>query len=528
MSSTPSDPSAAQAFDHSADVVVIGAGGAGLPASIMAREQGASVIVVETNHDIGGHAMLSGGRVPLGGGTSWQRRYGIEDSPDGVYLDHTNPHIPAFRYADRELVRAWADENVATFEFLLACGVQFEDRPPEFVNGGSVPRLFFAKRYSDDLAETINGRAGSGLVRHFENSARTGGVQFLLRHTLTGLLRQDGEPRRVVGITAEYEGRNLRIEARRGVVLATGGHTSNVAFRRMFDPRLTEEYQTVGEPWTRQTGDGERLAMEIGAALWGTSNQASGRSLAIAKTYHVGCRFGYSRLKWKPESPMFEKAGASGLTVADFQDVVLVNQQGRRFWNELDDSYDFLDACLGPHDDPSNGTNGGGPIWAVFDSNAVQREGWDPRPPNVDLNGWFFEADSLAKLASRIENPYQGPRMSGEVLQETIARYNSFVERGVDEDFGKPTPRFKIETPPFYAAWSTPMLHDSLTGLRVNSRCQVIDLRGAVIPGLYCAGESAGGFGLHGIPRVLVFGRIAGREAGRADRGTPGSERLTK
>ena len=97
-----------------------------------------------------------------------------------------------------------------------------------------------------------------------------------------------------------------------------------------------------------------------------------------------------------------------------------------------------------------------------------------------------------------------------------MARYNSFVDGGKDADFGKPTTMYKIQKPPFYAAWSTPILHDTLAGLRINQKCEVIDIRGKVIPGLYCAGESAGGFALHGLPRVTVFGRIAGREAAKA------------
>ena len=92
-------------WDRTADVVIIGAGASGLPAAIMARDRGVSVIVIDANHDIGGHAMLSGGRVPLGGGTSLQKKYGIEDSADQVYLDHTNHTNSEFRYCDRDLVR---------------------------------------------------------------------------------------------------------------------------------------------------------------------------------------------------------------------------------------------------------------------------------------------------------------------------------------------------------------------------------------------------------------------------------------
>ena len=77
-------------WDLEADVVVIGAGATGLPAAIAAIDAGASVLVVEANYDIGGHAILSGGNVPLGGGTSAQRKYRIEDSPDTVFTDLTD------------------------------------------------------------------------------------------------------------------------------------------------------------------------------------------------------------------------------------------------------------------------------------------------------------------------------------------------------------------------------------------------------------------------------------------------------
>ena len=106
--------------------------------------------------------------------------------------------------------------------------------------------------------------------------------------------------------------------------------------------------------------------------------------------------------------------------------------------------------------------------------------------------------------------------MPGQALADTVARYNSFVADGADKDFKKPTPMHKIEKPPFFAAWSTPILHDTITGLRTNTDCQVIDTRGQVIPGLYSAGETQGGFAQHGLGRCLVFGRLAGRHAAKS------------
>ncbi len=106
--------------------------------------------------------------------------------------------------------------------------------------------------------------------------------------------------------------------------------------------------------------------------------------------------------------------------------------------------------------------------------------------------------------------------MPARALEQTVARYNALVDGGNDLDFFKPVPKYKIQTPPFYAAWSTPILHDTLTGLKINTKCQVMDGEGKAIAGLYCAGETAGGFALHGLPRVIVFGRVAGREAALA------------
>src|SRR6059036_4265146 len=132
VSETSAAPQSRIRWDHTADVVIVGAGASGLPAAIMAREQGASVMVVEENHDIGGHAILSGGNVPLGGGTSAQRKYGIKDSPDLVFADLTDWSIvqpngwPDYRYNDRAVMRAFADHCAATYELLAANGVKFK------------------------------------------------------------------------------------------------------------------------------------------------------------------------------------------------------------------------------------------------------------------------------------------------------------------------------------------------------------------------------------------------------------------
>ena len=113
--------------------------------------------------------------------------------------------------------------------------------------------------------------------------------------------------------------------------------------------------------------------MAIGASLWATALQTSESGAAITKTAHIGCQWGYGQLVIETDSPIFHLARATGLTVASWQDVIMVNQTGKRFWNELDGSYNFIAAAMAYNGDP-NKLNGGGPIWAIFDSDAVVRE----------------------------------------------------------------------------------------------------------------------------------------------------------
>jgi urocanate reductase len=508
----------ARHWDLSTDVLIVGAGASGIPAAIEAAEHGAKVIVIDQNHDIGGHGIESGGNIALGGGTSLQKKYGIEDTPDKMYEDLIHWHD--YRFSDRSIVRAFCDESVASFDFLLAHGVQFPDKSPGGSDGGpqTVARSQTVAWTGEVSAYAPNGGNGTSLMRPLEASAKKLGVQFLLQHSLAGLIREQAFSGKVLGITCTHEGETLNIEARRGVVVATGGHTSNILLRRVFDPRLTEEYQVVGEPYSRQSGDGEIAAMQVGASLWGAACQTvetQARSHIFEKPYVIGNQFGYpqgggKRAENLRNSPIPGLARGIGLQVADWQNVIQVNQVGRRFVNELATGFDWWNPCL-----ESNGGKGegGGPIWAIFDAAAVEREHWTCAPPFVDPDGWFFSAPTWKDLARKIVSKYQKEPMSGAALEETVARYNGFVEGGKDEDFGKPVPKFKIEKAPFYAAWSTPCIHDCVSGLRINGKAQVMDLWGNAIPGLFSCGETAGGFNQHGLARAIVFGRIAGRGA---------------
>src|SRR6202051_594425 len=299
----------ARHWDKAADVVIVGAGASGLPASIEAAEHGASVIVIDQNYDIGGHAIESGGNIALGGGTSLQKKYGIEDSPDRMFEDLVGWHD--YRFSDREIVRAFCDWSAPTFEWLLKHGVVFPDKSPGQADGGpeTVKRAQTVLWTGEVSAYAPNGGNGTALMRPLEASARKLGVQILLQHSMTGLIREGNFSGRVLGITATFQGKTLNIQAKKGVFLGTGGHTSNVNFRRIFDPRLTAEYQVVGEPYSRQTGDGKIAAMGIGASLWGAANQTvetMARTHVLEKPLLIGNQYGYLRSPGDPGDPGIE------------------------------------------------------------------------------------------------------------------------------------------------------------------------------------------------------------------------------
>ena len=565
---------APESWDLEADVVVIGSGPTGLTAAIRARDAGVSVIIVEANYDAGGHGLMNGGTIQLGGGTRLQNKYGVVDSPDTMFRDLTDWSVvetngmPEYRYNDRAVQRALADNSAATFDFMAANGVKFEDIPPTtegaHAAGISAPRAHEVTWSAGQGAESPRGGGGAGIYRPMEISARNKGVRFLFNYHMNIIFREQPNAGPVLGIQAAYTPRylpgestpmqsfhsngnidltkpNVTVKAKKAIVIGTGGSTGNINFRRIFDPRMTEVYQLAGSPYSNQDGSGEMAAMGIGASLWGTANQSFERNGYLRKRPVIGCQYTY--IEWTPDSILFPFVRATGLRVRKWDSIVLVNQVGKRFYNEeagswpygthhgfLDpyipgdwrnarrikyDPQNFLDAALAPNEGSEPPDYAAGPVWAIFDYEGVKREKWDLSPPATDPL-YFFSDNTLEGLAKKIrQNPYQKPKMPPEYLAATIERYNEIVDFGYDPDFERPNLRYKLDKPPFYAAWATPVIHDCYTGLRINMKCQVVDMHGQIIPGLYCGGESAGGSSQHGQGRCVTQGYIAGGHAAK-------------
>jgi hypothetical protein len=353
----------------------------------------------------------------------------------------------------------------------------------------------------------------------------------------------------------------VHIRARRGVVLACGGHAGNPEVRSMFHPGLRERaFPTSGLAALGprvQDASALKAGLKVGANLAGMH-----QNLILSLSYHISSRLGTrdAYTPMMPGHPTFGFRGSCGIGIgtAGFEELIAVNQVGKRFFNEvrlpartggnrypgdgstpgrgldhkphdwrncrhewIRQTYDYdhgIEAALAINEGSTAPDYTPGPLWAIFDQAAVERTGWQLRYPYVADNGYFFKGDTIEELAAKIAAGNEFQRMPLKHLPATVAAWNGYVGAGKDPDFEreKDGAMHPIATPPYYALSIMIVWHDSYGGLRVNGRQQVIDMQGAVIPGLFAGGEAAGGFDKHGLGKGTVQGFIAGTHAADA------------
>lgn len=407
-------------WDYEADVVVIGAGCMGLPAAIRVRDAGASVLVVDKNFDVGGIMLHSGGYTSLGGGDATQVRdlrsetddmvtvdaqvpgEALDDNPDLLFADMTDWSVvdvtanPYYRYNQRDLHKAWADNAAPTRQFLLDNYVRYQ-RITGTHQGGGVSRARAATSIlklgsrTDIPAGTVSLAdaggpearsthfapaglrarestagpdivgAGACLSRCLEYSAREKGVRFMLNRGMDELIREEQFSGRVLGIRTSYTPRHdpntgarlesfwndgnideirdtVNIRARRAVIVATGGHSGNPTFRSMFYPAMAEPaYNTsawalIG-PGRARDGTGIIAGMKVGANLAGMQQNYNHVS-----TWHIqdllATPDAYTDMT--PGHPTFPFRGSTGIAIGSsgFEQLIAVNQVGKRFYAE--------------------------------------------------------------------------------------------------------------------------------------------------------------------------------------------------
>ncbi|MES2480674.1 MAG: FAD-dependent oxidoreductase [Pseudomonadota bacterium] len=458
-----------------ADVVVLGAGLAGLCAARAAAESGASVMLLEKSAGPGGSTLMSAGSFALAG-TDLQAAAGVKDTPDGLEAEL---HKVAGGKADPALVRLYVEQQADAYEWLKRQGVVFHK--VSLSSGTAVPRTHPTD--PRQLIEALQAR-----VRETRAIALATGA------AATRLL-VDGDPRRVVGVEYTHEGRTAVVRTG-GVVIATGGFTRNRDLVQKFAPELAQAPAWGGEG---NTGDGLTMAWELGADLVDMGYVTGTFGVAINHYPEVDVRKGDELL----------------LRMAMYRGGIAVNLDGKRFADESQSYKVLATRCLAQPKAIA---------FQVFDQSVMNQSA--PVPTVNDLKGALAkgairQADTLRELAQQVG-------LDPQALESTVARYNELVRQGEDVDFGRKTlgggfgTPVLLETPPWYILPCSAALLSTYCGLRVDTAMRVQDVRHRTIARLYAAGEVVGGF--HGagymsgssLGKAVIFGRIAGRSAAAA------------
>jgi fumarate reductase flavoprotein subunit len=441
------------------DVVVIGGGGAGLAAAASAAEQGASVLLFESERVLGGSTQLSAGMFTAAG-TSVQAGLGIEDSPERFYQHYMD--LNHWRL-NPGLIRTFCEQAGPALEWLIGLGVEI---PAAVSHNAHMPGLTRAG-VEDVWRGHVPKDQGLGLVNALARACRNGGVEIVPGTRVQRLIEEGG---RVTGVVAD----DLEVWAG-AVIVASGGFARDPDLLKRYYPatgQAGEDLFVVAAPGSR--GDHLRFGEQVGAAVTGED-----WGLMLPTAY-------FQRLHhWQSGFPPASR--------------VHVNGRGRRFMDE-DASYAVSGGIIDAQD---------GPVWAVFDERA--RLGLPPGYAHWTAAAIGVPPDALAATVER----WNGRLPNGR--DDDFLRHETLAAKGVTE------PPEPIGTPPFYAVRTLPAeLVCTHAGLEIDPSARVLDARGRAVPGLYAAGEAGAGVlglryvgGGNAVANALTMGRVAGLAGAR-------------
>lgn len=446
------------------DLVIVGAGGAGLVAAVEASQAGASVAVLEKTPATGGNTLVSGGGLNVPGSRQ-QLALGIEDSVESFYADtyHSGDDL-----ADPALVRVMAENALADADWLMdEIHVEFmSDRVQQF-GGHSVPRALIPV-----------GNKGVELISKLQAAADANGVEIFFNTRGTELVLENG---RVSAVKAENNGKTVTFRATKGVILTTGGFASDVEMRKQYNPNYDERFMTTATQ--ASTGDGIKMAQAIGA--------------------------GVRDMEWIQVYPTCNPLTGIISYVANsrFDGAILVNTQAQRFVDEMGRRDVISNAIL---DQPEA-------FAYLLWGQEVETVGNMTQLHAQEFEQW--QKDDLLYVADSLQDAAEHYGIDPAALQATVDAYNASIADGTDEDFQRTGTLRPVAEGPFYIQKVVPSAHHTMGGLTINTSAQVLDTSGEPIPALYAAGEVTGG--IHGTNRLggnaitdlVVFGRIAARTA---------------
>lgn len=512
-------PKVADNTDLQTDVVIIGGGGAGLAAAATVLDQGRKVVVLEKAPAIGGNTIRTGG--PMNAADpEWQNGFDALPGEDQTlqnlldmnvddidseyqedfktlqsqikayfedvkgkkpylfdskelhriqtYLGGTRTDLNGNRiYGKYDLVKTLTDNVLASQKWLAKIGVDFD------TSEVTMPVGALWRRGHKPVQD-----AGGAYISALSTYVKHNGGIILTDSPVTRLLYAKGV---ISGVLVEKPGDHTFTVQAHAVILASGGFGANTKLVQKYNTywnHIDDDIATTNAPTI--TGDGIELGEQAHADVTG---------------------MGFIQMMPVSDPVTGELFSGIQCPPANF---LMVNQQGKRFVNEYAERDVLAKAAF---------DNGG--LFYLIADDEIKKTAYntnDAKLAQQVKDGRLFKADTLADLAKKIG-------VDPDTLEETVATYNSYVDKGEDPDFGKNVFDLKVEKAPFYATPRKPAIHHTMGGLTIDKGAHVLDTDGNVIHGLYAAGEVAGGIhagnrlGGNSLADIFTFGPIAATSA---------------
>jgi 3-oxosteroid 1-dehydrogenase len=563
------------AWDKSVDFLVVGSGAAGMSGAIRARDLGLDVLIVEKGDTYGGSSAMSGGVCWVGNNPGMKAR-GIADSDEEVltYLkaitkgEASEAHLKTYRDESKRMVDYFAEKTHLRFEPLEKYTDYYPEAPGGKPGGRSMePETFDGSLLGEDFAQLhrpatsamilgkfmitarlaqrmimlnlsamflmawlffryllrsskrkrCGGRDpeltnGNALIGRLRLSLKDRQVPLWLKSSLRELVTENG---RVVGAIVEKDGGLLRIEARRGVLLAAGGFERNLAMRQKYGPAPASDEWTAGNDGN--VGDGINAGVTAGGAL-----SLMDEAWWTPVTQYPGTKSGWVLV--------VEKSLPGG---------IFINRNGERFTNE---AAPYVDVVVEMYRNQKQ-TGNTVPGWMVFDATYRRNYIAGPVGPGKVMGDntlsrrlrtqFLQKAATVEELAAKLQVP-------PDRLRKTLERFNAMAKAGKDTDYHRgesasdryygddrvqPNPCLApIEKGPFYAIPLYPGDLGTKGGLVTDTRARVLREDGSVIPGLYAAGNTSASIMARTYPGAggtigpaLCFGFLSAEQAAAGD-----------
>ena len=495
----------AKDIEETVDVVVVGAGGAGMTAAITATDAGKKVIVVESQPIAGGNSVRSTGgmnaaKTPYQDKNEFKEAAGVEKTLataaekfadnatitalaatvksqwdayqanpqgyfDSVELMELDTMIGGKGKNNPELVKALAENSADAIEWLASIGAEVKNVGA--FGGASVKRIH--RPVNADGKVTA---VGAYIVPILEKNLQDRNVQFLFDTTANEIIMKDGK---AVGIKGTgKDGHKVTINAK-SVVIATGGFGANAEMVEKYKPELKGFATTNAEG---AQGQGIDMATAVGAATVDMDQ------IQIHPTVHI------------------EEDGNAHLITEGLRGdgAILVNTEGKRFYDEVS-TRDKVSAAIIAQPEKS--------AWLIVDQSMVDK--------SAVIAGYIKSGYTVT--GATYEELAKAMGVDEATFTSTMNTWNQAVEAKSDAEFGRTSFANPLTAAPYYAIKITPAVHHTMGGIVINPKAEVLNEKGEAISGLYAAGEVTGG--VHGANRLggnavadfVVFGRISGQSA---------------